>query len=309
MTWTEKTILKTGAMLPGVLNRAEVASIAYEQISPISNAIDEVTRAAKNLRSLASGRGGDAVDVKHLGTAINGAVDSPINGGVKLYRETFLDPSYVDEHPQETIQIEELRIVILDYVRSIQEGLAVHRDLCREMSFHEALKSHFFRAFPDETSLLPGGPDSLESAIRPIPSITGHVDRNSSPLTPTIHSPSRHSTISETSTGFVLPPLRLGPTPSPVGMGSLRRPPSLPMTASSSPHLLATSRSSGRSSVSNPNGAPSLGSRAMSFVGSFSGRSGTSEGTAGEEVIAEEGAEGVKKEKGLKRFGSLMRKK
>ncbi len=49
-------------ILPGVLSWAHVANIAYEQISPIANAIFEVNKAAKNLISMAKGRGGQPVE-------------------------------------------------------------------------------------------------------------------------------------------------------------------------------------------------------------------------------------------------------
>jgi len=48
--------------MPGVLNRTEVVKIAYEQISPIENAISGVIKATANLWSLASGRRGQPVE-------------------------------------------------------------------------------------------------------------------------------------------------------------------------------------------------------------------------------------------------------
>lgn len=49
-------------MLPGVLNRTEVVNIAYEQLSPIANAISEVINATRNLRLLTRGRGDQPVE-------------------------------------------------------------------------------------------------------------------------------------------------------------------------------------------------------------------------------------------------------
>ena len=173
----------------------------------------------------------------------------------------------------------------------------------------------FSRAFPDEISSLPGGSHSTVSSLPPLPLTNGHTDHIASPVGPTlqlISSPSNRSTISDFSSGYVLPSLRLGPTPSPVDMSSLRQLPSLPVSAGSSPDPISTSRSSARSSLVSPNGVPSLGSRALSTVGSFSGQSGRSqvisEGTVGEDVIAVSGGK-KEKEKGLRRLGSLMRRK
>lgn len=79
--------------------------------------------------------------VKQLGTAINGAVDSPVQGGVKLYRDSFLNERYIARHPDESQQCEQLRNQILDYVRVIQQALNLHGKICPDSAFHEALRS------------------------------------------------------------------------------------------------------------------------------------------------------------------------
>ena len=79
--------------------------------------------------------------MKQLGTAINGAVDSPVQGGVKLYRQTFLNERYTARHPEEEEQIEQLRARVLDYARTIQQALDLHGKVCKDAAFHEALRS------------------------------------------------------------------------------------------------------------------------------------------------------------------------
>lgn len=79
--------------------------------------------------------------VKHLGTALNGAVDSPINGGVKLYRDTFLDNTYIRNHPDEVLQLQDFKLVYEDYVRTVHTGLQLHGKVCKDIAFHEALKN------------------------------------------------------------------------------------------------------------------------------------------------------------------------
>ena len=41
--------------LPGVLCRSEVVNIVYEQISPLANALTEIDRATKTLKSMSAG--------------------------------------------------------------------------------------------------------------------------------------------------------------------------------------------------------------------------------------------------------------
>ncbi len=57
------------------------------------------------------------------------------------HHQTFLYPSHIERYPQDSLQVEQLRVAILDYVRAIQESLSIHRPLCRDLAFHEALSS------------------------------------------------------------------------------------------------------------------------------------------------------------------------
>jgi dedicator of cytokinesis protein 3 len=79
--------------------------------------------------------------VKQLGTALNGAVDSPINGGVKLYRDTFLDESYLRDHPIDGAQLGEFKAAYEAYVGTVHAGLELHGKVCKDIAFHEALKN------------------------------------------------------------------------------------------------------------------------------------------------------------------------
>ncbi|WWD19564.1 hypothetical protein CI109_104025 [Kwoniella shandongensis] len=362
LTWTEKTILTTKEELPGMLSRSEIINVRYEQIAPIETAIQEVSRATKNLRKLSRGRNGQLPESKMLGTAINGAVDSPINGGVKTYRKVFLDGTYAEKHSEESLQIEQLRLALLEYVRTIQSSLIVHKQVCRDIAFHEALRSQFYKCFPEEIALLPrmsgstedsaGGLDNLNgidhaylhpTTSRPHSSSQGHAHQTTSPRF------SYHSGATDTKSqagSYILPPLRVGPSPNGVSAGgsihttardstSTTRhavPPPTGTTSTSSPRRTLSRNSGsfiGRTSNSNSNSGSSpangattnsgvgLGARAMSMIGISNVSKGTT--TAPSEVGTIEGdrasvrdgstaAGTVKKEKGLKRFGSLIRR-
>jgi hypothetical protein len=84
-----------------------------------------------------------------LGTAINGAVDSPVQGGVKLYRQTFLDPTYEATHPEQKEDIETLRAQILEYASVIDQALDLHAQVCKDTAFHEALRSREHTVSPN----------------------------------------------------------------------------------------------------------------------------------------------------------------
>ncbi|WWC91624.1 uncharacterized protein L201_006570 [Kwoniella dendrophila CBS 6074] len=229
LTWTEKTVVTTKEDLPGLLNRSEIISVRYEQIPPATMAIMEVEKATKNLRRLSKGKNRQLPESKLLGTAINGAVDSPVSGGVKTYKKVFLDDSYAQRHPEFAPQVAQLRLTILEYVKAIQDSLRVHKLVCRDIAFHEALKTQFYKAFSEEISLLPR--ESIASISAETPSldhITGYASTSppNHPLPPlpalhsfnspgistfSSHSDSQSNTHSA-SNSYKLPKLKLGPS-------------------------------------------------------------------------------------------------
>lgn len=79
--------------------------------------------------------------VKMLGTAINGAVSSPVSGGVPLYRETFIESSFRSYHPEYAIEVQVLQDALDEYAECVHRALKVHGKLCKDIAFHEALKS------------------------------------------------------------------------------------------------------------------------------------------------------------------------
>nr|XP_018260970.1 uncharacterized protein I303_06687 [Kwoniella dejecticola CBS 10117]OBR83128.1 hypothetical protein I303_06687 [Kwoniella dejecticola CBS 10117] len=224
LTWTEKTVLTTKEELPGILNRSEIVQIRYEQIPPVNMAIMEVEKATKTLQRLSKGKNGQLPESKLLGTAINGAVDSPVSGGVKTYRKVFFDGTYVEKHPEFSAALDQLRLGILEYVKTVQDSLKIHKIVCKDMAFHEALKSQFYKTFSDEISLLPrpsetsslslDEPKSHLTAARytsppnhPLPALPTHVD---SPAISTWSSGSP-----ALSGSYRLPRLKLGPSSNP----------------------------------------------------------------------------------------------
>ena len=248
--------------------------------------------------------------------------------------------------------MEQLRVAIVDYVQAISDALGVHRLICRDVAFHEALRSRqsiepvplvelmtdFHRAFADEIDQLPGehdmNPSVLNAPLPPLPPTNGTKTH--------LRVPSRSARLSTLSAGssgaYILPALRLGPSPSPTPslFAVPASPPdprngSTPGTAVSSPrHSLMSGRgsriSTSTTSPPNPSAPPSLGTRALSIVGSISGsgksRDSISEGTAEGVPVAQNGAAeqgGIastvplagpeaKGEQGVNRGGTVSRK-
>ena len=76
-----------------------------------------------------------------LGTAINGAVSSPVSGGVSLYRDTFVDSSFRADRPGSASEVQELQDALEVYGQCVLKALRVHEKVCKDIAFHEALKS------------------------------------------------------------------------------------------------------------------------------------------------------------------------
>ncbi|WVR07765.1 hypothetical protein IAU60_004808 [Kwoniella sp. DSM 27419] len=364
LTWIEKTVLTAAAELPGLLSRSEVVNVRYEQVSPVGNAIAEVGKATKSLRRLCSVRDGQLPGSKLLGTAINGAVDSPVSGGVQTYQRVFLDRAYVEEHPEFTNEVEMLRSVILDYVSAIRDSLITHKAVCKDVAFHEALRTHFHKTYAKEIALLPPLPvgstgSSLSLSLsasrstdaRRLPFSSspggsqGHslpalpLDRSGSSLGHQVHngSPGRSTRHHESS--YRLPELTLAPAVDLATALSIQSSTSTPRESTSTHRHPASShghetethdgsirngeRRSSLNTLSRSGSSSALGARAMSFVG-LAGKNDSNPGTISElgersdaasvrwsseqrRGSANEGHE-VKKEKGMRRFGSLMRR-
>jgi hypothetical protein len=194
----------------------------------------------------------------------------------------------------------------------------VHRDLCKDLAFHEALKSRewtsshveslwadhsgidFYKAYPEEIYQLPGMSEgSIDTLMLPshvnvngVNGSNGDAASVSVPPTPISKDSPRLSMASDASrqtdkmatvNSYFLPPLRLGPTPM---NGSGSRHPSIPATATSSPKPTSMSNGSGsprtsQSNTASPAPGSSLLSRARSIVEGMSARSASPAGSDG----------------------------
>lgn len=261
LQWIEKTTVTTANDLPALQSRAEIIHIHLDHISPVQTAISAVRKSDRDLRQLVNSRNPDA---KSLGSALNAAVDSKVNGGVPLYKKHFLDPDYVERHPVEARNVASLGDVIVDYARTIQEGFAAYQKLSRDIAFQEALRTRYNKVFAEESLHLPpieeaDLPPMSPALATPLASAhtTPHMaDMATVPNVPRPASPALTEDEAVNSSGqssYTLPTLRLGPqTPTTESHSTLTN----PSISSIGPS------SYGRSSISNgelPPAAPRRG--------------------------------------------------
>ena len=120
--WLEKTYLTTEEAFPTVLRRSEVVDVGIDEISPVEIALQEVqakTRelAALNVRYAALAKTGQTGSTNVLSMTLNSVVDTGIDPGVALFRQSFLTGDYVARFPDRVEQVEKLRAAIDDQVR------------------------------------------------------------------------------------------------------------------------------------------------------------------------------------------------
>ncbi|PWN21805.1 hypothetical protein BCV69DRAFT_268306, partial [Microstroma glucosiphilum] len=158
--WVEKTFLRCEDAFPTVLRRSEVVDVHVTEISPIQHALDDVEAKTVELvglekRCAKASQGGAKVDTNRLAMTLNGAVDAPLNGGIPLYRRTFLDESE-GIPPQDADLAERLRRAIDQHASTLCRCLKIHARLCApEMKpFHDALEGFFAKNFAEEIQRL-----------------------------------------------------------------------------------------------------------------------------------------------------------
>ncbi|KIO32188.1 hypothetical protein M407DRAFT_67006 [Tulasnella calospora MUT 4182] len=177
-TWVEKTFYTTEETFPTVLRRSEIVSVQVVETSPIENAIQDVEARTRELHMLelkykTLAQTERVISTNPLTAALNNAVDSPDDSGVLLYRQAFLSPDYLTEHPDQVDAMHKLSVVIEDHVRVIRRCLALHGALCSpEMrTFHGVLDRFFQKNFAGEI-------DKLNMVDEPIDEAPSSPSRN-----------------------------------------------------------------------------------------------------------------------------------
>lgn len=170
--WVEKTFLVCEDVFPTVLKRSEILEIRVLEISPIENAImitEQKTRELESLRRryLALTKTSHAkLNTNPLSMALNSIVDTPAKTGIPAFRNAFLNPAYLEEHPNQHHPVQMLRQAIDHQTTVINASLQLHQYLCPpEMkAFHATLHKFFVKNFAEEIGRLPL-PTSLNSEL------------------------------------------------------------------------------------------------------------------------------------------------
>ncbi|KAM0753228.1 hypothetical protein T439DRAFT_342381 [Meredithblackwellia eburnea MCA 4105] len=188
--WTEKTVLICEDAFPTVLRRSEVVEIRLIDISPIENALNDVEAKKKELDNLErryraisqTETDRSKINTNVLSMALNGAVDSPVNQGIPMYRRAFFGSEFAAANPEKTSLVRQLQSSIDQLVMSISRCMKLHAVLAPEpmQPFHETLQQFFEKNFSEELARLPNEPYDTNFAFStsPVSTPTSSIGNN-----------------------------------------------------------------------------------------------------------------------------------
>lgn len=161
--WVEKTTYETYQSFPTIVKRSEVKNISIIKLSPLENALEVLQSKTGDLIDLettlnATKKGDQSSSVSRLDLVLSGAVDSPINGGIQLYR-AFLEDENLRAEPKSAPLVTALEDAFLNYAQAIQRCLAIHGRVVPATlkPLHMSLVELFHRNFAPELTTINEG--------------------------------------------------------------------------------------------------------------------------------------------------------
>ncbi|KAA8910151.1 hypothetical protein TRICI_004252 [Trichomonascus ciferrii] len=156
--WVEKTVYETYQAFPTIVKRSEVKQASVQKLSPLEYALVQVEKKTNELLDLEQvfkvGKA-DQNAVSKLDLLLSGAIDSPVNGGIQLFRPFLEDPALRSD-PVQSQQVTSLEVSFLDYAAAVQRCLAIHSKVVPASlkPLHNSLEELFARNFSRELGVL-----------------------------------------------------------------------------------------------------------------------------------------------------------
>lgn len=164
--WVEKTTYETYQSFPTIVKRSEIKAVTTQKISPLENALNLLISKTNDLVDLeASFKNGKADQsiISRLDLVLSGAVDSPVNGGIQIYR-AFLEDEDLRVEPKSAPLIAALEQAFLEYASAIQRCLVIHGKVVPVTlkPLHLSLVELFSRNFAPELTTLADGTSYID---------------------------------------------------------------------------------------------------------------------------------------------------
>lgn len=188
--WVEKTVYETYQAFPTIVKRSEVKQVSTIKLSPLQNALETLDGKINDLVALEAQFGAGRANqgtVSKLNLVLSGAIDSPINGGVQIYR-AFLEDDNLKTDPQQAPLVQVLDAAFLDYAFALERCLNIHGKVVPSSlkPLHNSLTQLFERNYAPELAILAAerdGKDYGSLATPPSTASSGMSATSGMPIT------------------------------------------------------------------------------------------------------------------------------
>ncbi|KAK9873197.1 hypothetical protein WA026_021430 [Henosepilachna vigintioctopunctata] len=127
--WLERTELTTTHPLPGILRWSAVATVEVHEISPLLYAIETIEKTNKRLKNHIVVYNRDKnIQINPLSLSLTGILDANVMGGIKNYEDSFFIEEYFFHHPENELQIQNLKTLIADQIPLLELCLQIHKE-------------------------------------------------------------------------------------------------------------------------------------------------------------------------------------
>lgn len=128
----DRTIMRTGNALPGILRFAQVVESEQFNVTPLQVAIETMQQTNNELRELVKTHTrahamGEELSINPLSLRLKGVIDAAVMGGPVKYEEAFLTDDYLQRNPNDRLLVDELTDLIANQMPLLEVALKVHR--------------------------------------------------------------------------------------------------------------------------------------------------------------------------------------
>lgn len=130
--WIERTILDTGAPLPGILRWFEVINRSVQELTPVEFACETMENVQKELYDLIMQyRADPGRNINPFSMRLQGIIDANVMGGISKYQEAFFSEQFAKSQEGRGQQgnVQHLKSLILEQIQILDKALELHGSL------------------------------------------------------------------------------------------------------------------------------------------------------------------------------------
>ncbi|KAJ6255717.1 dedicator of cytokinesis [Anaeramoeba flamelloides] len=144
--WIKNHYFITAKSFPTTCRRLKVHKRIINEISPIQNGINSIKQKNIELISIITKYQTETIlNINPLSMILNGIIDAPVNGGIYMYVNAFLEEQYLLNNPKHEDLIIKMKKMLVKQLKFVNIGLNLHNRLCQDnfRPFHDKMKRKF----------------------------------------------------------------------------------------------------------------------------------------------------------------------